>query len=240
MKRKFFFPIAFKVSIFLVLVLLITLLGSSYYIYKESKYTVESMIKEQFNQALNMAENHIYLLEQMNTTLINNLAEEHELIEYIRLDKREKTRTYIADKLHDIQCDQIILLDNEANVITQSGSVPFEGDSLQNLEIVEQTLTQHKQFSKIIRQFDIFVLYASAPLIVNNKQHGMLLMGFSMNHTMMQNIKKKTVMEFSIIGDRIVAATSFKIGQKLLTSLPMPYIDYLWLLKNPEDRKSVV
>jgi len=233
MSKKILFPIALKLSLFFIVILLATLLGSGYYIYKESSHTVETMVNQQFNQALNMAKNHFDLLEHMNKMLVNNLAEEHELIHNIVANDNTKLRNLIADKRHDIQCDEIILLDNNANVITQSGSIPFEGNTLQNLQIVNRTLSENKPFTTIIRQYDIFVLYASTPIMIQNVQHGMLLMGFSINNIMMQNIKKDTIMEFTIIGDRAVAATSFNIDGKLMQALPMPYLDYLWLLKYP-------
>ena len=233
MEKHFLFPIALKVSLFFMSVLFIILFGSAYYLYKESDKTLNSMINQQYEQALSMSENHFDMLKQMNKTLVNNLAEDHELINYILMKDMDNLKKFIADKRYDIQCDQIILLDSTANVITQSGSIPFEGEMLPNLEIVENTLKQHKSFTTVVRQFDIFVLYASAPIIINNKQSGIMLIGFSINNIMMQNIKKKTVMDFTIIGDRAVAATSLKIDDQLIKSLPMPYIDYLWLLKYP-------
>ncbi|EDZ62492.1 Response regulator with a diguanylate cyclase output domain [Sulfurimonas gotlandica GD1] len=234
MKKRFLFPIALKISIFFMVVLLVILFGSAYYVSKESDSTVNNMINGQFKQALNMAENHIELIEQMNKTLVNNLAEDHELINYIVTKNTDKLKDLIVDKRYDIQCDQIILLDNKANVITQSGSAPFDGEKLQNLEIVEKTLNQHTSFTTIIRQFDIFVLYASAPIVIANKQNGMVLIGFSINNNMMKNIKKDTVMDFTVIGDRTVAATSLKVANELMKTLPIPYMDYLWLLKYPD------
>ena len=234
MKKRFLIPIALKVSIFFMFVLFVILFGSGYYIKKESKNTVNNMIHHQFDQAMNMAENHLELLRQMNKTLTNNLSEDHELLNYISKRDNNKLTSFIADKRYDIQCDQIILLDNKSNILTQSGSIPFEGNSLRSLQIVEDTLTNHRTYTTIVRQYDIFVLYASAPIFVDNKHNGMLLMGFSMNNAMMQNIKKDTIMEFTIIGDRAVAATSLKIDDKLMKNLPIPYLDYMWLLKYPE------
>ena len=182
-----------------------------------------------------MAENHFDLLRQMNNTLINNLSEDHELLKNISTNNTEKLRIFIADKRHDIQCDQIVLLDNNANVITQSGSIPFDGYTLQNLDIVNKTITQQKQFSTVIRQYDVFVMYASIPVKINNKTIAILLMGFSINNIMMKNIKKDTILEFAVIGDRAIAATSLEVDGKLMRSLPMPYIDYQWLLKYPDE-----
>ena len=150
MRKKFFFPIALKISLFFMAVLLVMFLGSSYFIQMQSKQTVVSMINQQFNQALNMAENHFELLRQMDRTLINNLAKDHELINNILLNDMKKLSVFIDDKHLDTGCDQIILLDDQANVITQSGTVPFEGNSLQNLEIVEKTLSDNKSFTNII------------------------------------------------------------------------------------------
>ena len=234
MNKRFFIPIALKVSIFFMIVLFIIFFGSGYYLKKESNKTVNAMINQQFDQALSMAENHIELLKQVNKTLINNLAEDHELINFMQTGNIVKLKALVADKRYDIQCDQIILLDDNANLITQSGSVPFEGNTLHNLHIIDDTLKQQKSFSTIVRQYDIFVLYASAPVIINNKLSGIMLMGFSMNSTMMQNIKKDTVMEFTIVGDRAVAATSLKVDNELLKNIPMPYLDYIWLLKYPD------
>ena len=234
MDKRFLFPIALKVSIFFMLVLFIVLLGSSYYLQKESNKTVTAMINQQFEQALSMAENHIELLRQMNKTLINNLSEDHELINYISQNNKSNLESFISDKRYDIQCDQLILLNNEANLVAQAGSVPFEGNTLQNLQIVYDTIRNNKSYATIIRQYDVFVLYASAPIIIDNKQNGMILMGFSINNIMMQNIKKQTVMEFTVIGDRAVAATSMKIDEELMKNLPIPYMDYQWLLKYPD------
>ncbi|WP_373036807.1 diguanylate cyclase [Sulfurimonas sp.] len=234
MSKRVIVPIAFKVSLFFISIFSIILLVIGIYFYKESESTVKDMVNRQFKQALSMADNHIELLKQLNKTLVNNLAEDHELIKYIASNDMHKLKNFIADKRYDIQCDQIILLDNKANLITQSGSIPFEGQMLQNLQIVEKTLKWQKSFTTIIRQFDIFVIYASTPIIIDNKEWGMMLMGFSMNHAMMKNIKKDTVMDFTIIGDRTVAATSLKIDDGLMKDLPMPYLDYLWLLKYPD------
>ena len=66
MKKRFLIPIALKVSIFFMFVLFVILFGSGYYIKKESKNTVNNMIHHQFDQAMNMAENHLELLRQMN------------------------------------------------------------------------------------------------------------------------------------------------------------------------------
>lgn len=235
MKRKFFFPLAIKAFIFFMLLISVILLVASSYVHKESRGAIDSMVDQQFNQAMRMAENHFDLLRQMNKTLINNLSEEHELIKYMLTENKEKLRILIADKRHDIQCDQIILLDNNANVITQSGSIPFDGSTLRNLDIVDKTLDQKKQFSTVVRQYDAFVMYVSAPMKINNEQSGMLLMGFAINNKMLQNIKKDTVLEFAIVGDRAIAATSFEVDGELMRSLPMPYTDYLWLLKYPGE-----
>ena len=235
MKNKVKFPITVKVSIFIIVLSVISLVGSSYYLYKKSDNVITQMIQQQFNQALNMAENHFDLLKNVNTVLVNNLSKDHEFLSIFKEKNQNKLQYFIDDKLLDIECDEIIVLDNMSDIIVQSGSLPYDGNTLRNLEIVSNTLNQQKQFSTITRQFDVFVLYASSPIIIDNKYKGMVLIGFSLNHTMMKNIKKDTILEFSIIGDRIVAATSFEVDGKKMESLPMPYIDYLWLLKSPNE-----
>ena len=49
MNKRFFVPIALKVSIFFMIVLFIIFFGSGYYVKKESDKTVNAMINQQFD-----------------------------------------------------------------------------------------------------------------------------------------------------------------------------------------------
>ena len=225
------FSIGLKLSLVFTVTLMATFALGAYLIQNSTSKTIETILHEKFDQSLNMAENYFDLLSQTTHFLALNIAEDHSLLRLFFMNDKKAITDYLIDKKTDYQCDQIVLLDKEGDILTQAGQLPFNALNLRAYELIEKTYESKHFQSAILRQGDLFVYYTSAPMLFNDTIEGVVLIGLSINDAMLQNIKKQTNMEFSIIGDRAMAATSFSMSEELIGTLPIAYTEYLWLLK---------
>jgi diguanylate cyclase (GGDEF)-like protein len=235
--------IAFKLAILISAAMLLAIYAVNAMVRSSVDKTIDKIVQEEFEQSLNMAQNYFDFLAQSANLTAVNVAEDHAL-QQLFIDRRfGDYAAYLEHRRHDLNCDQILTLDHQGELLAQAGSLPFEGSELMHYGFVRKALESHTFQSSIIRQGDVFVLYAATPLNLDNtdeRLEGLIMVGLTLNNVLMQNMKKSTKMEFSIVGDRAMAATSFTEDGQAIGTLPIPYTEYLWLLKNAEMIEATI
>ncbi|MDX1295057.1 MAG: diguanylate cyclase [Sulfurimonadaceae bacterium] len=235
--------IAFKLAILISATMLLMAYAVNTLIRSSVDKTIDKIVQEEFDQSLNMAQNYFDFLAQSANLTAVNIAEDHTLQGLFLEQNFGDYATYLEHRRHDLNCDQILTLDHQGNLLAQAGSLPFEGSELMHFDFVRTAFESHTFQSSIIRQGDVFVLYSATPLNLDNtdeRLEGLILVGLTLNNLLMEHMKKSTKMEFSIVGDRAMAATSFTDNGQPMGTLPIPYTEYLWILKNSKMLEATI
>lgn len=201
---------------------------------------IKKILKEEFQQSVRMVENQFELLSQTSNLIARSLAEDFVVHALHQASDAETVNRYLNDKREELQVDQLVVVDASGKIKGQSGFFVFDGTTLKTVEIVEKTLKSQSFDSVLMRQGDAFVYYTSSPFYKDGKLEGIVLIGLGIGDELMRNIKHQTDMEFSIVGDRVVAATSFDFAGEKKWTIPVSYAEYQWLLQNFNEMSEVV
>lgn len=187
-----------------------------------------------------MVENQFELLSQTSNLIARTLAEDFVVHRLHQSSGTDSVNRYLDSKREELQVDQLVVLDASGKIRGQSGFFIFDATTLKTVDIVEKTLKSQSFDSVLMRQGDVFVFYTSSPFYHDGKLEGVLLIGLGIGDELMKNIKHQTNMEFSIVGDRVVAATSFDFPGEKKWTIPVSYAEYQWLLQNFNEMSEVV
>ncbi len=226
--------IGIKLALLISVIMIVAAFTVSLLIRFSVDNAIDKIIKNEFEQSLAMAENYFDVLSHIANLTAIHIAEDHTLREYFFSGNFSDYVHYLEHTHADLKVDQIMVLDDKGVLLAQAGSLPFEGENLSHFDFVAETYRTKSFHSTIIRQGDVFVFYSTEPILAGDNVVGMVLVGLTLNNQLMIHMKKSTKMEFSIVGDRAMAATSFTKDGKPLGTLPLPYTEYLWILKNQQ------
>ena len=220
MKLSLSFKIAFAIMVVIVVEVMVALKFER----DTMKNSLLETISEEFMQTINMVENEFSFIEQSNLYLAKIFTKQIK-------DMKEVKNMDLQKSCSSMHVDNLIVLDKNANIISQAGLFRVSGNNLKSFHIVHQVLKKKRALSAIERVGDIFVFYTSVPIVINKKFLGLVLIGLQISNKVLQEMHKGSNIEVAIVGDRAIGASSFRDNNhKTLTELPVDYIKYLMLL----------
>ncbi|MCK5697445.1 MAG: diguanylate cyclase [Gammaproteobacteria bacterium] len=210
------------------------------------KNNYAQMVHSQFHDILQM---HEHLLEQnfiAPETWAKHLSNE-EGIQHILSNKQlslKKVDTFLSE--HNIiffENTFINILNAKGEVIYCSSDCDYLGRSLLDIDIIRQASNFSIVKSAIVNDNNKFAFYSVAPVFDKDSTIniiGFIIVGKIINNEYMNSIKiMDNDIEIAIIRDRAVMASTISINGEPLINVPMPYLEYLDLLKNNEQINEI-
>lgn len=232
MRMRIPLPIGVKLGVMVIVTVLISVSISVYYVSQKFNETAMSIINEEFEQTMTLVENYFDLLEQSNYFFANALAQDEKIVTAFKQKDTKRVTELLEEQRSAMQLDELVILNRNGNIIAQTGLLNFSGINIRHYHHIKESLSKGEFFSGIIRQDDVFVYYTTAVIKEEAELIGLVMVGLAITNRVMQGIKNNTSMEFSIVGDRAMAATSMREQEDSLKTLPVDYLKYLWLLED--------
>ncbi len=225
-------PLGVKFGIITMSALILTMLLSTYLVTDRFHKTTMNIINEEFEQTMTLVENYFDLLEQSNYFFANSLSQDKRLKALLEDGSEQQIQGYLEAQREAMRLDEIVILDRQGDLMRQTGFLPFSGVNINHHDLVHKSFEQKRFFSGILRQEDTFSFYTTALIKTDEKIEALVMVGLGISNRMMEGIRKNTTMELSIVGDRVMAATSIRQDGEAIGSLPVNYLRYLWLLED--------
>ncbi|MFC1673148.1 HAMP domain-containing protein, partial [Pseudomonadota bacterium] len=148
---------------------------------------------------------------------------------------RDDVATYITEHLPTAFSGATTVVDANGRVLHRTHLPSEYGDTLAHVGIVRLALRKREIHVAIVNELNKFMLYAAAPLVVDDKIAGALLIGSAVDNAFVEDIKRNTEVELAVVRDRAVMGSTLKDANGLLIGdLPMPYLEYQSLLAHPD------
>jgi PAS domain-containing protein len=134
--------------------------------------------------------------------------------------------------MRKVRFDRLVVLDTERKVVAAWGvfdpaaeryDYPFVAASLKNPE----------GGAGLVRTGDLFFYYLALPVMASGRLAGYVLAGYQVDDALMRRLRGESSIDFSLVGERMVAASSMRIDGEPIRELPMPYVVYTDLLRRP-------
>ncbi|MEA3387640.1 MAG: ATP-binding protein [Patescibacteria group bacterium] len=235
-KIPFYRKIIFKIFI-LVCVVLFGALGINLLLTNQMiEKRMEHRLLNDFDSAYHTTENFINLISQTSQMWAKEIVASH--LDF-KNTKKEKLNNLLKIEKDKMSADSIILVDNKGMVLAQNGSKHIVGDSLKYRDIIKQTLKTKTQVTNIAREKETFIIYSSAVIEEKDDLVGILLVGYFINDSFLENIKKNTNLELAFIGNSAVMSSTKWGTTKNLDILPISYLKYQNLLNDPKEIKEI-
>lgn len=235
-KLPFYRSIRFKLLVGLTLIILI---GSGAGLYQSMRIADDNfreLLLRQFRTTEDITENFIEFLGQISLIRAKELAADKEF-ERLIIDgegRGDALRKHTIEVMESASADSLIVVDKDGLIIARGDDRDSLGTSLKSIDIVKKILSDREPSFSIIQDFNNFILFSSAmiPGAGDAEVAGALLLGYSINDTFLENIKKNIGVEMAVVRDRAVMASTLFEGKNLMTNLPIPYIEYQLLLES--------
>jgi diguanylate cyclase (GGDEF)-like protein/PAS domain S-box-containing protein len=200
---------------------------------------VNDLLLDQFSSTLAITQNFLDFLGQTALIWTKHVASEKEVVELATLDSAvdDALQKFLDERADATAADALMIIDVNGDVIASHPSTLHAGDNLGSWPIVRDALTAQQPGPMVNSEKNNFVLYASSPIASqrDGKIIGAMLLGYALNNTFTQRIRRNTDIEIAIIRDRGVMASTFQDGSLPIEELPIPYMDHLQLLKDPDQ-----
>jgi len=236
-RLPFYQRFGFKLSTSYILVLSVVLFSAGLITLKISQNIFEQLVRSQFENALTVNENFIKQYTQSMETWVKHLADEPKLQQALITPTTQEFDAFITEHQAIFFLDtSVIMLNKQAKVIYKSHECDCLGNSFLGIDVVNQTYRQHKIHSAIVHEGNHFSLYSVSPVFSSNDSKdviGFVIVARYIDHSFAEVLKKNTNLDTSIVRDRAIMATTIQYHNNPLIDLPLPYLEYLTLLKQP-------
>ncbi len=222
-------------SIFMI-VLLLTFFGYITSEYQAQK-SFEKTISQHFKTTRMMIEGTINLVGEMAKIWSQHFIYDDDLTDALLKGDRLSVGKQLNQLKFEAAVDEVILLDPDGKVLFDATLPTREGLSLVTWKIVRDTI-QTGELSKhsVISDFDNFLIYAINEFRIGPSRQllGYILLGYTINDTLLNNIKQDTPVDITIVRQRAVMATTFVKNSSRLNNVPLSYLDYQQII-NSDD-----
>lgn len=225
-------------SAFLGIVFLV--LGSVFYFSLQTAVeNFERSLSTQFQAILKAEESHLEHYFATSNTWATHLAGEPELQEIILSSSNNQIDRFSSFLLEHnvIFFDKtfVILLSREGKVIYCTYDCGLPGDSFMGIELVREVATSLQTSGAVVHDNNHFSLYSVSPVIQQSKNTGFVIVGKQLSNQYLVTKKFSNDIDLAIVRDRAIMATTLLIDDKPLVDLPIPYLEYLPLLKQEDE-----
>ena len=192
------------------------------------------LVDQQFENTTGMVEGFFSTIGQMAQIWGNHFITEHPPLEAIKRGDKAKIAEQLVALQKQSTADVVVWLDKDGKVIYDSFEPKHEGHSLMSWSIVRRAVTDNESGWGVISDLGNFIIYGSAPLTIgdadSSELYGVVLVGYVINDTLLQQIKRDTEIDITIVRRRAVMASTFNNLQRRLATVPLSYLEYQTLL----------
>ncbi|MCW8827264.1 MAG: ATP-binding protein [Gammaproteobacteria bacterium] len=212
------------------LILIGALLGNAISVQMTEREFIK-LVDQQFETTTGMVEGFFSTIGQMAQIWGNHFISDPKLLDAIN----EGNAFNITQQLMALQegstADVVMWLDSNGTVIYDSFDPANIGRSLMSWSIVRKAVTSGEIGSGIISELGNFIIFGSTPLIDDESIKGVILIGYSINDTLLKQIKRDTEIDITLVRRRAVMASTFNDLEQRLSTVPLSYIEYQMLLE---------
>lgn len=192
------------------------------------------LIDQQFENTTGMVEGFFSTIEQMALVWGKHFTAAPPFLDAVAKNDKFEITKYLKKIQNDSTADVVIWIDQNGKVIYDSVDSTRVGRSLLSWSIVRDAINENETSSGIISDLGNFIIFGSAPLVTgtpNNKElKGVVLVGFVINDMLLQQIKRDTEIDITIVRRRAVMASTYNNLQQRLATIPLSYLEYQMLL----------
>ncbi|WP_028862549.1 putative bifunctional diguanylate cyclase/phosphodiesterase [Psychromonas aquimarina] len=170
-------------------------------------------------------------------TWSEHLANEHELRKIFSETQLSLENIKTLLNKHEIVffADMFVnFIDKNGRVIYCSDNCDYLGHSLLGVDLIRRVTDSSATESAIVSYNDRFAFYSVSPVFTDNSRSrntGYVIVGKTIDDNYMADIQINNDVQIAIVRDRAVMASTIKIDNNPLIDIPLPYIEYLRLLK---------
>jgi diguanylate cyclase (GGDEF)-like protein len=210
------------------IVLLLTFFG---YISSEfqAQNSFEKTISEHFKTTRKMIEGTFNLVGEMAQIWSQHFIYDDDLIDALLKGDHLRVSKQLNQLKQEAAVDEVILLDPDGTVLFDAALPSREGLSLITWKMVRDTVQSGKLSDhSVISDFGNFLIYAINEFRIGPSKQlfGYILLGYSINDALLNNIKQDTPIDITIVRQRAVMATTFVKNKQRLNNVPLSYLDY--------------
>ncbi|WP_299787379.1 diguanylate cyclase domain-containing protein [uncultured Shewanella sp.] len=187
---------------------------------------------------------HEFAIEQYITasqTWSKHLADESGLEEILTRTELSVPEIEQFFKEHEVvffESTFVNLLDGEGEVIYCSHQCDYLGNSLAGVELIRQVKVSQETKSAIVNDSDKFAFYSVSPVFnsaPSSESIGYVIVGKIIDDKYLSEIQLgDDDIEIAIVRDRAVMASTITVAGQPLIDIPIPYLEYLQLLKKAD------
>jgi len=218
-----------RISLGLITVGFLALMVTFYWLNSQTQKRLNQLVEHMIDQVYVQTVGHFDLLKETTARLGELLIHDPQLLEMLQQDDRHHLSDQLMVIASKLSADEVVVLDPQGHILIQSGRFPFDTEKLDYLFIFE-SFKQGKPLHAIVRQGDLFLHYTALAIHNADGLKGFLLVGIVIDDLMMRMIKHQGSVDFALIGDHVVTATSMQIHKEVIRELPIPYPIYQHLL----------
>ncbi|MCK5293855.1 MAG: hypothetical protein KAJ49_04335, partial [Arcobacteraceae bacterium] len=239
MKLPFYKKIIVKIFITISVILSLSFFTSYIITTTYTNNIINKNISKEFTNALNIAENFIKVIGQTSQIWAKHTILNNDLTNKIITKDLSNLSNILKIEKNIISADSIILLNKKGQIISQVGSNYQVTDYLSYQDIVKQTFLLKAPITKILRERESLIVYSSYPIIDKETILGMVLIGYFINDTFLENIKTNDNIKLAFVGNSAIMSSTKWGEETTLDILPVDYIAYQTLLKNQNHFKRI-
>jgi hypothetical protein len=236
----FYRSLRFKIiTLFSVVILLGSIAGAVTSI-RMAEQEFRQLLHEQFHSTTGIVENFFDLVSQMALIWAGQMGDDPKLKEVLAQGQDEPFIAHLNRLKQQARADSVIWLDTRGRVKYHSADPGRKGNSLMSWRIVRSAVLKQQSDSSVVQDLGNFIIYSTALLHDNNGDFsGILLVGYAINDQLIQQIKKETEIDITLVRRRAVMASTFNTETTRLQTVPLTYLEYQLLLNETEKVRTV-
>lgn len=237
---RFFRRLDVRLTLLVSLVVLVAAGGGYLVSLTLAERDFDKLLRHQFSTAVAIAENVFGLVAQMAAIQANHLAQDQELQRHLCADLEAPALGRALERFrNEIKADAIVILDPKGIVRQHSVDRQQVGQSWRARRIVRRAIDEGELHGSIADDMGNLVIYSPALVMEQgsrsvNRQCALVLVGYSINDALLQNIAEGSGVNITIVRRRAIMASTFADMRVARDSIPISYVDYQVWLQSPD------
>ena len=208
----------------------------------------KKLIYQQFTTTTHITENFIDFLGQTSLMRARSLAMDKRLGELVSNGDSKELGGYVVGMMKRATADTLIVVDGDGLVRARGHEPARRGDLLMGVEMVRKAVRDGVPTTTIVQDLSNFIVFSSGVIPgtsgpgttgpsttgpgTSGTPAGAVLLGYAINDTFVEKIKKNMDVDIAIVRDRaIMASTMRDENGERISVLPIPYLEYQLLLE---------
>jgi len=196
----------------------------------------ERTLAVQYLSILNTEETTFERMFVNTETWASHLADEEGLKKILQKKYHQEQNIIEFMKEHNVVLFKdtfVMFTTRQAKVLYCTHDCNLQGSSLLGIEIMRQVKNSQKTDSAIVHDDNHFSIYSISPVTNDSGLIGFVIVGKKIGNELLITPENYDI-DMSIVRDRAIMASTLNVDNVTLIDLPLPYLEYLEVLKEPE------